>query len=87
MHSLDPHNQYSQIERIPLLLKRFSFAEKVRICNKYSRLVARYESGKDINNLQKIPLPWTIEAFFLYAVEAIEYSNENFNGHNEKKIL
>ncbi len=41
------NNQYCQYDRLPVLLKRYSFAEKMRICYEYSsRFLQKRKSSK-----------------------------------------
>lgn len=80
-------DQYCQYERLPVLLKRYSFEEKMRIATIYSSTVILFGQRK-INGPQEIGVfPWCLETFVMLAVEAEEYSNENFCGKNEKKFI
>lgn len=83
----DPYNQYTQYDKLPKLLKRFSFAEKMRICYQYSRPILHPGSFKEYIKNQHGPLPWVLETFALLSIEAIEYQNNDFMGKNQNKFI
>lgn len=83
----DYYDQYCNFDQIPKLLKRFSFSEKIRICNKYSRIFMQHEISNEVNKLIKLPLPWYIETFLLLSVEAQEYTSGDFTKKNENKFI
>lgn len=77
------YDQYSHYDQLPRLLKRFSFAEKMRIANKYSSQWLEYRK----QDLQGKCLPWCLETFVMLSVESKEYSDNGFNGNNECKFI
>lgn len=80
------NDQYYHYENLPILLKRFSFDEKMRIASIYSRQSILFNQ-KFRNQSDRIGvLPWCIETFVMLAMEAREYTNGNFIGKNEKKF-
>lgn len=79
-------DQYTQYKNLPKLLKRFSFYEKMRICNEYSRKAMAFENSRDYDKLRSVPLPWCLETFTMLSIEAYEYSDGTFLGKAEKKF-
>lgn len=79
--------QYNEYTRLSLLLKRFSFDEKMRM--------ATYHSSKAIMLNEKIHqkeptpiiLPWCLETFVMLAIESKEFQNGDFKGKNENKFI
>ena len=81
------YDQYSDYSKLPKLLKRFSFSEKMRICAKYSQQFVECEYTHNLTSKTGLPLPWTLETFLMLAIEAKEYSFNDFNGKNEQKFI
>lgn len=84
MYSNDQHVEFN---RLPILLKRFAFDEKVRISHKYSRKAMIAVAHGGIEALQGLPMPWSIETFFLLSILSNEYGNSSFVGPNEQKFV
>ena len=81
------YDQYAQFENLPFLLKRFSFAEKMRIAHEYSRKLINFDSELLLNRKSATPLPWCLETFVMLSVEAYEYSDGEFKGKNINKFV
>lgn len=81
----DPSSQYEHFDRLPVLLKRFSFLEKMRIACIYSSKAIKYNPMTD-KKFSK-PFPWSIEVFVMMSVAAREYGNNTFGARNEKKFI
>lgn len=80
------HDQYAQFENLPVLLKRFSFAEKMRIAYEQSRKLIDFNPSIHLNQTSTT-LPWHLETFVILSIEAYEYSNEEFNEKNINKFV
>ena len=73
-----------EYEQIPRILKRFSFDEKVKICQYYSRQLMDIQGLNILSISSKgLPLPWELETFFLFSVAFKEWRNDRFC-HNQK---
>lgn len=67
------------------MLKRYSFEEKVRVCNCHSRMLMSITGDIDVKQIIGKVYPWELETFFLLSIKATpEYNNENFLGKNIK---
>lgn len=62
----NPSSQYEHFDRLPVLLKRFSFLEKMRIACIYSSKAIKYNPMTD-RKVSK-PFPWSIEVFVMMSV-------------------
>ena len=84
----NPNDQYMQYSELPKLLKRYSFPEKARICNIYSRKAMNLALKEKVAPIEfyTIAREWSLETFFMLSVEAIEYSDGDFRGKNEIKL-
>lgn len=73
-----------QYEDICRMLKRYSFSEKMRICNVNSRKLMEISGCISIDKVQKYALcPWELETFLLLSIKASpEYQDKNFIGKN-----
>lgn len=65
--------------KLPVILKRYSFEEKMRILQFYSRKLMDI-TGVELKKDQ--PLPWKLETFLLFSVKALEYQQKDFVGKN-----
>lgn len=83
----DKYDQYTQFERLPILLKRFSFEEKMSIAALHSSRAILF--GKDIKTDQGniSVLPWCLETFVMLSIEAREYSDGKLSGKEESKFI
>ena len=79
------HDQYEQYDRLPSLLKRFSFFEKMRIASIYSSNAIMFK--QNLKNDKPMVLPWCIETFVMLSMEADEYGDGDFRGKNEQKAI
>lgn len=66
-------------DTIPIILKRYSFKEKMNILQMYSIKIMSI-NGVELKN--DMPLPWELEIFLLFSVEALEYQQKTFVKHN-----
>lgn len=80
-------DQYSRFDKISLLLKRFSFDEKMDFCHKYSVKAMPFENADDYYKLRALPTPWIIETFALLAIEAREYDNKKLDDTKFEKMI
>ena len=71
-------------ERLPVILKRYSFLEKMRVLQYYSRQIMNI-NGIDLT--REKPMAWELETFLLFAVKADEYDNNDFKGKNINKFI
>jgi len=81
------NDQYCQYDNLPVLLKRFSFEEKMRIATIYSSRDILFRKRLQEQSRQAEALPWCLETFVMLAMEAKEYSDGDFKGKNEKKFI
>lgn len=77
-------DQYYLYPRLPLILKRFSFSEKMKIACRYSSQLIDFDVKK--TNTPSF-LPWCLETFVMLAIEANEYNDNNFRGNNHQKFI
>lgn len=68
-------------------LKRYSFSSKMGISQKYSRKIITPMGIIPIEEMSKGILPWELETFVLFAVEAEEYNDEDIFVKNESRFL
>lgn len=73
-----------EYEQIPRILKRFSFDEKVKICQYYSGRLINID-GLNISSDFTKPFPWELETFFLFSVAFKEWKNDRFS--DKKKVF
>ena len=71
-------------ERLPIILKRYSFIEKMRVLQYYSKLIMNI-TGVELISEQ--PMAWDLETFLLFSVKADEYQNNDFKGKNIKQFI
>lgn len=80
------HDQFCQYPNLPVLLKRFSFQEKMGIATIYSSHVILF--GRDMRKSRETKaLPWCLETFVMLAMEAYEYADGRFDGKNRNKFV
>ena len=79
------NDQYEEYERLPILMKRYSFEEKMRIAHLHSSAAILF--NQKIRKDETIVFPWCVETFVMLAIEAKEYSDGNFQGKNSKKAI
>ena len=79
------YDQYERYDRLPSLLKRFSFYEKMRIASIYSSKAIMFKT--DFKKNRQMVLPWCIETFVMLAMEANEHGCEDFQDRNERKAI
>lgn len=79
-------SQYNQYDRIPLLLKRYSLKEKMRVATYHSCETIQF--NKKMRQIPRKPmvLPWCLETFVMLSLEAKEFQNDDFRGKNEAKF-
>lgn len=66
-------------DRLPVILKRYLFDEKMRVLQYYSKQIMDI-NGIKLKNEQ--PMAWELETFLLFAVKADEYQTKYFRGKN-----
>lgn len=71
-------------ERLPVILKRYSFIEKMRVLQYYSKQIMNI-NGIELTSGQ--PMAWELETFLLFAVKADEYNDNDFKGKNINKFI
>ncbi|MBX8946040.1 hypothetical protein [Lysinibacillus sp. K60] len=75
-----------EFNKIPVVLKRYSFKEKMRICTEHSRKLVDVNGLNFIEDLNGKALPWEIETFALFAVLSTnEYDNRSFSSKKSYK--
>lgn len=80
------NDQYCQYEKLPILLKRFSFEEKMRMATIHSSRAILFNRNYRKSNRAGV-LPWCLETFVMLAMEAQEYAAGDFEGKNERKFI
>lgn len=65
--------------KLPVILKRYSFEEKMRVLQFYSRDLMNI-TGVELKDAW--PLPWELETFLLFSVKFLEYQQKDFAGKN-----
>lgn len=73
--------EYKQLSSV---LKRFSFEEKMRVAQIHSRKTFTASGTVSPDVLREIATPWELETFVHFAVKAIEWKNDVFQGKNNK---
>ncbi|MDD2378092.1 MAG: hypothetical protein PHS24_04975 [Bacilli bacterium] len=71
-------------KKLPIILKRYSFDEKMRVLQYYSKQIM------DINGIElkdEQPMAWELETFLLFTVKATEYQNKDFKGKNINEFI
>lgn len=81
------YDQYCQFLKIPILLRRFSFKEKMGIATIHSCRAIFFKQELKKNGNYNGVLPWCLETFVMLAMEASEYTDGDFSGKNEKKFI
>lgn len=75
-----------EFKKIPVILKRFNFEEKMRICTEYSRALLDVDGLISFNELNGKPLPWELETFALFSIiSKNEYDNRYFKDRKSLK--
>lgn len=67
-------------------LKRFSFEEKMRMAQNFSRRTFTPKGVVDVDTMREIPSPWELETFVLFAIKAEEWKYDAFKGKNHRKF-
>lgn len=84
MFLMEIHMEYS---RIPIILKRYSFASKMAVCQLSSRKIMNYTSI-DIHSNRDALYPWELETFALFSLMTIdEYDSRIFKNQNDKQLV
>lgn len=73
-----------EYNRIPVVLKRYSFASKMQACTIESMKTMDFMSTVSPEILRTLILPWDIETFVIFAVKAQEYNNLDIRDKNGK---
>lgn len=69
-----------EYNKIPVVLKRYSFEGKMQICTEYSSKLVDINGLINVENFMGNPHPWELETFALFSVLSInEYDNKKFN--------
>lgn len=69
-----------EYNKIPVILKRYSFQEKMRLCNYQSKQIMDFVGIRPIEQLTKNPMPWELETFALFSIMSEkEYDNQKFD--------
>ena len=76
-------NQHEQYNRLPILLKRYSFEEKMRIAQIHSSAAIMFKQKLRKDN--GLVFPWCVETFVMLAMEAKEYGDGDLQGKNSRK--
>jgi len=75
-----------EFNKIPVVLKRYSFKEKMRICTEYSRMLVEIKGLNFVENINGKVLPWELETFALLSVLSTnEYDNRTFSSKKSRK--
>lgn len=68
-------------------LKRYSFSSKMKICQKYSSQVLTPTGIIPIEEMRRKILPWELETFVLFAIEAVEYNDVDIFSSKESRFI
>lgn len=82
--------KFSDIDYLDIcrILKRYSFDEKMRISNHYSRQVININGDIEVDRMLDKIHPWELETFILMSIRATpEYNHGDFQGKNLNKFL
>lgn len=71
-------------DRLPVILKRYLFDEKMRVLQYFSKQIMDI-NGIKLKNEQ--PMAWELETFLLFAVKADEYQTKDFRGKNINQFI
>lgn len=71
-------------DKLLVILKRYLFAEKMRILQYFSKQIMDI-NGIKLKNDQ--PMAWELETFLLFAVKADEYQTKDFRGKNINQFI
>ncbi|WP_249598949.1 hypothetical protein [Peribacillus frigoritolerans] len=75
-----------EYKRVPIILKRFDFGSKMKICQEHSKEVMSINGLINIYELRQKPLPWELETFALFAVLTTwEYSNRSLEDRQGRR--
>ena len=74
---------YSELETV---LKRYSFEEKMRVAQAYSRRVLSPIGIVDVEKLRNLPLPWELETYVLFSMKSFEWKRDEFKGAKFKEF-
>ncbi|MCG3797473.1 hypothetical protein LT343_29815 [Bacillus toyonensis] len=73
-------------ERIPILLKRYDFGEKMNVCQAHSKELMSIGGLISIDEWRGKALPWDLETFALFSVITLgEYSDRRFDDIKGRK--
>lgn len=68
------------------VLRRFSFEEKMRIAQIFSKQTFTPSGVVDVGTMREIASPWELETFVLFAIKAVEWKYDDFRGKNRRKF-
>lgn len=71
--------------RIPSILKRYSFESKMNTAQFYSRQLMNYSGAQRYSS--RIPLPWEMEAFVLYSIYSKEWKYDKISSKSFWRIM
>ena len=71
-------------DKLLVILKRYLFAEKMRILQYFSKQIMDINGIKSKNDQ---PMAWDLETFLLFAVKADEYQTKDFRGKNINQFI
>lgn len=72
---------------IPKYLKRYSFNSKMNACQKYSMQIITLLGIVPPEKMNDQILPWELETFLLFAINAKEYQNTDILEKNERRFF
>lgn len=73
-----------EYNKLPAVLKRYLFDEKMRILQHYSKQIMNI---KNIELNANQPMAWELETFLLFSVKACEYKFKDFKGKNANDFI
>lgn len=76
--------EYNKIQQ---MLKRYSFEEKMRISQVYSKRLMSPTGLIEIDKMRELPLPWELETFLLFSVTSMEWKDNSFAVDTEKDFV
>lgn len=87
LNTKEASDQYCQYGRLPVLLKRFSFSEKMRMASIDSSHAILFGKNMQKESERTHAFPWCLETFVMLAMEAQEYASGDFRGKNKRKFI
>ena len=73
--------------KLPTILKRYKFEDKMRYAEEYSRMIMQPDVQCDPGKIRKLILPWELECYVMLSVKASEWKFDDLSQTEFLRIM